>query len=166
MLSVAYSSDNTDYRAALSFDVGDSSMIYGQVATGYKAGGNNARPFFPSQLNAFEPETLDSYEIGFKSTFGGNLRLNAAIFWNDYTAIQLPTNVCAWAPPGQQTPCASQNNVGDAEVYGAEVEAEWHLGDGFTLDASYSFLDFEYQTHRSGCDGRHARHDHSLHARE
>ena len=38
------------------------------------------------------PETLDSYEIGFKSTFGGNLRLNAAIFWNDYTAIQLPTN--------------------------------------------------------------------------
>ena len=85
LLSVAYSSDNTDYRAALSFDVGDSSMIYGQVATGYKAGGNNARPFFPSQLNAFEPETLDSYEIGFKSTFGGNLRLNAAMFWNDYT---------------------------------------------------------------------------------
>ncbi len=92
------------------------------------------------------PETLDSYEIGFKSTFGGNLRLNAAIFWNDYTAIQLPTNVCAWAPPGQQTPCASQNNVGDAEVFGAEIEAEWHIGDGFTLDASYSILDFEYQT--------------------
>ncbi len=54
LLSVEYSSDNTDYRAALSFDVGDSSMIYGQVATGYKAGGNNARPFFPSQLNAFD----------------------------------------------------------------------------------------------------------------
>ena len=121
-------------------------MIYGQIATGYKAGGNNARPFFPSQLNAFKPETLDSYEFGFKTTLGGNVRLNAAIFWNDYVDIQLPTTVCAWAPPGQQTPCASQNNVGDAEVWGVEFEAEWHPTDAFTLDASLSTLDFEYQT--------------------
>ena len=90
LLSVAYSSDNTDYRAALSFDVGDDTMVYGQVATGYKAGGNNARPFFPSQLNAFTPETLDSYEVGVKTILGGRLRLNAAVFWNDYTEIQLP----------------------------------------------------------------------------
>jgi iron complex outermembrane recepter protein len=145
-LAVAYSSDNTDWRVALSRDVGDSSMIYGQVSTGYKAGGNNARPFFPSQLNAFKPETLDSYEVGFKSTLGGNARLNGAIFWNDYTDIQLPTTECAWAPPGQRTPCASQNNVGDAEVWGIEIEAEWHPTDALTIDASVSHLDFEYQT--------------------
>ena len=121
-------------------------MVYGQASTGYKAGGNNARPFFPSQLNAFDPETLDSYEFGVKSTLGGNTRLNAAVFWNDYAAIQLPTTVCAWAPPGQQTPCASQNNVGDAEVWGVEFEAEWHPTDALTIDLSYSHLDFEYQT--------------------
>jgi iron complex outermembrane receptor protein len=144
LLPVSYSSENTDWRVALSYDVGDSTMVYGQVSTGYKAGGNNARPFFPSQLNAFEPETLDSLEFGVKSTLGGNVRLNAAIFSNDYQEIQLPTNVCAWAPPGQQTPCASQNNVGDADVWGYEVEAEWHASDSFTLDASYSYLDFEY----------------------
>ena len=146
LLSVAYSSDNTDWRAALSYDLGDASMIYGQVATGYKAGGNNARPFFPSQLNAFDPETLDSYEFGMKSTFGGELRLNWAVFFNEYSAIQLPTTVCAWALPGQETPCASQNNVGDAEVWGVELEAEWHPGDRTTIDFSYSHLDFEYQT--------------------
>jgi iron complex outermembrane receptor protein len=144
LLSVAYSSENTDWRVALSYDVGDSTMVYGQVSTGYKAGGNNARPFFPSQLNAFKPETLDSLEFGIKSTLGGNVRMNAAIFSNDYQEIQLPTNVCAWAPPGQQTPCASQNNVGDADVWGYEFEAEWHPTDSFMLDASYSFLDFEY----------------------
>jgi iron complex outermembrane receptor protein len=146
LLPVSYSSDSTDYRVALSYDVGDSSMIYGQIATGYKAGGNNARPFFPSQLNAFEPETLDSYELGFKSTFGGALRLNGAVFWNDYVDIQLPTTVCTWALPGQQTPCASQNNVGDAEVWGVELEAEWQPSDALTLDASLSHLNFEYQT--------------------
>jgi iron complex outermembrane receptor protein len=144
--SVSYSSDNTDWRVALSRDLGDSSMVYGQISTGYKAGGNNARPFFPSQLNAFKPETLDTYEVGFKTTMGGNARLNAAVFWNDYADIQLPTTVCAWAPPGQQTPCASQNNVGDAEVWGVELEAEWHPTDAFTIDASLSHLNFEYQT--------------------
>ena len=47
-------------------------MVYGQMATGYKAGGNNARPFFPSQLNAFKPETLDSIESASRRTLGGN----------------------------------------------------------------------------------------------
>jgi iron complex outermembrane receptor protein len=146
LLPVVYSSDNTDWRVALSYDLSDATMIYGQVSTGYKAGGNNARPFFPSQLNAFKPETLDSYEFGLKSTLGGNTRLNAAVFWNEYAEIQLPTTVCTWAPPGQQTPCASQNNVGDAEVWGFEFEAEWHPTDALTFDASFSHLDFEYQT--------------------
>jgi iron complex outermembrane receptor protein len=145
-LSVAYSSNNTDYRVALSHDLGDSTMVYVQASTGYKAGGNNARPFFPSQLNAFKPETLDSYEFGVKSTVGGQARINAAVFSNTYDDIQLPTTVCAWAPPGQQTPCASQNNVGDADVWGAELEVEWHPGDSLSIDASLSHLDFEYQS--------------------
>jgi iron complex outermembrane receptor protein len=144
LLSVAYSSENTDYRVALSYDLGDATMVYGQLSTGYKAGGNNARPFFPSQLNAFQPETLDSFELGMKTTLGGNTRLNMAVFSNEYADIQLFTNVCAWSPPGQQTPCASFNNVGDADVWGFEIEAEWHPGDRATIDASYSLLDFEY----------------------
>jgi iron complex outermembrane receptor protein len=143
-LGVSYSSDNTDYRIALSRDIGDATMVYGQFSTGYKAGGNNARPFFPSQLNAFKPETLDSIEVGMKSTLAGNSRLNMAFFMNDYADIQLPSNVCTWALPGQTVPCASQNNVGDADVMGFEIEAEWHPGDRATIDASYSLLDFEY----------------------
>ncbi len=76
-----------------------------------------------------------------KTTFGGNVRLNAAVFSNDYQDIQLPTTVCLWAPPGQQTPCASQNNVGDADVWGVELEAEWHPTDALSIDASYSKLE-------------------------
>jgi iron complex outermembrane receptor protein len=143
-LNVAYASDNTDWRIALSHDLGDATMIYVQAATGYKAGGNNARPFFPSQSHAFLPETLDSFEVGVKSTLGGNTRLNAAVFSNSYDDIQLPTNVCYWAPVNEQTPCASQDNIGDADVWGFEVEAEWHPTDQFSLDAAYGFLDFEY----------------------
>ena len=145
MLSVAYSSDRLDYRAAISFDVNEDVMVYGQLASGYKAGGNNARPFFPSQLNAFDPEELTTLEVGMKSTLAEQLRFNVSAFLNDYSDIQLPTNVCAWADPGQQVPCASQNNVGDADVWGVEVETEWRPTDALTLDASYSHLNFEYQ---------------------
>jgi iron complex outermembrane receptor protein len=145
-ISVAYSSDRTDWRTAVSYDVTDDIMVYGQFASGYKAGGNNARPFFPSQLNAFEPEKLVTYEFGMKSMLADRVRFNVSTFWNDYSAIQLPTTVCAWADPGQETPCASQNNVGDADVWGVEFEAEWHPGDRATIDASYSVLDFEYKT--------------------
>jgi len=143
-LSIPYSSDNTDWRIALSRDLGDATMVYIQASTGYKAGGNNARPFFPSQSHAFNPETLDSYEVGLKTTLGGNTRLNGALFSNAYNDIQLPTNVCYWAPPTEQTPCASQDNVGDADVWGFELEAEWHPTEAFSLDAAYGYLNFDY----------------------
>jgi iron complex outermembrane receptor protein len=143
-LSVNYSSNNTDWRVALSHDLGESTMFYVQASTGYKAGGNNARPFFPSQNHAFNPETLDSLEVGIKTTLNSKVRLNAALFSNTYNDIQLPTTVCFWAPVGQQSPCASQDNIGDADVWGAELEAEWHPTDQLEMDASYGHLNFDY----------------------
>lgn len=143
-LSVDYSSDRVDWRTAISYDYSDDIMLYAQFASGYKSGGNNARPFYPSQSHAFDPEELVSYEVGMKSTWANQLRLNMAAFYNDYSAIQLPTTTCTWAPPLEQVPCASQNNVGDAEVWGFELEAEWHPTDALSFDASYSHLDFKY----------------------
>jgi iron complex outermembrane receptor protein len=138
-----FSSNHTDYRLVLSDNLNDNVMVYGQLSTGYKAGGVNARPFFPSQLHSFKPETLDSYEFGLKSTLNRTLRLNTAIFYNDYKDIQLALTNCYWAPAGQQTPCASQDNAGSAHVQGFEIEAEYNPG-RFSLDASYSLLDFKY----------------------
>ena len=152
-LAVAYSSNNTDWRVALSHDVGESTMFYVQASTGYKAGGNNARPFFPSQSHAFSPETLDSFEVGVKTTLNGKLRLNVALFSNTYSDIQLPTYVCFWAPAGQQTPCASQDNIGDADVWGAELEAEWHPTDQFLARRVVRLSQFQGHENRSRCDG-------------
>lgn len=78
--SVAYSSDRLDYRLALDYDLTEDVMVYAQIASGYRAGGNNARPFYPSQINAFEPEELINYEIGVKSVLADQLRLNASAF--------------------------------------------------------------------------------------
>lgn len=142
--SVSYSSDRFDYRVALDYDFTEKVMGYVQIATGYRAGGNNARPFYPSQINAFEPEQLTNYEVGIKSTLFDQLRLNASVFFNDYTDIQLNINDCYFAPEGEQSPCASQDNVGDAEVKGFELEGMWHPTNAFSIDFSYAYLDFEY----------------------
>ncbi len=143
-ISIAYASDRMDYRLAIDYDITENVMIYGQFATGYKAGGNNARPFFPTQLHATEPEELTNYEIGFKSTLFDQLRLNGAIFYNDYKEIQLMVSECSWAPAGQQTPCASVANVGDAEVKGFELEALWRPTKAISVDFAYAYIDFEY----------------------
>jgi iron complex outermembrane receptor protein len=145
-ISIGYSSNHFDYRGALSYDITDNIMVYGQIATGYKAGGNNARPFYPTQLHATEPEELTNYEVGVKSTLFERLRLNADVFYNDYTDMQLMVSVCKWAPAGQQTPCASVANVGDAKVKGLELEALWYPTKEITIDFSFAYINFKYKT--------------------
>jgi iron complex outermembrane receptor protein len=138
-LQDSFKGDRVDWRVALDYRWTDDFMTYGQVSTGYKGGGVNPRPFLPNQLKAFDPETLTTYEIGFKSDlFDNRMRFNTSVFYNDYQDIILTLNAC----PGP--PCAQPNNIGEAEVKGIEIETEIHPTDRFLIDTSVSYLDFEY----------------------
>jgi iron complex outermembrane recepter protein len=85
----------------LSYRFTDDVMTYLSWANGYKAGGFNlARVTDPAALNPLAPildtsfpeETVNSYELGFKSTFANRtVRLNAALFRQDYSNFQLNT---------------------------------------------------------------------------
>ena len=146
-ISAEFDSEQTDYRVALDYHFTEDFMTYGQVATGYKGGGVNPRPFFIVQIETFEPEEMETYEIGFKSTlFDDRMRLNAAIFFNDYSNIVLEQLACELPfPPFFGPPCLQPGNVGSADVKGAELETEIRLGGGFSFDGSISYIDFEYQ---------------------
>jgi iron complex outermembrane receptor protein len=101
------------------------------------------------QVLPFEPETLTSYELGFKSTLLDNtLRLNAAVFTTEYKDIQLVLGQCEVPtfvdPDGIAAPCLKPGNVGDADIEGFELEVEWYITDSLLFDASASTLDFEY----------------------
>ena len=145
-----FADDRIDYRAGVDYAWTDDFMTYFQVSTGYKGGGVNPRPFFLEQMKPFGPEELTTFEIGFKSTLLDNrMRLNGAGFFNDYTDIQLNLSACerpAGPPfngvPG--APCAAPRNVGDADVWGAELEMEYYPIEAIALDASISWLDFQY----------------------
>jgi len=148
-LFAEFEDTQTDWRVAANWNATEDSMLYASVATGYKGGGVNPRPFFPDQLKTFNSETLTAYELGWKSTlFDYHLKLNAAVFYTEYEDIQLILTQCElplfFNPAGFGPPCLKPANVGDAEIKGVELEATWYITEDFLIDAMASFLDFEY----------------------
>jgi iron complex outermembrane recepter protein len=151
-----FEGNRLDWRAVADYRFSDQLLAYASVSTGYKGGGVNPRPFFgPSsgecsalppgviapcnQLKAFNPETLTTYEIGFKADLlDRRLRLNGAGFFNKYEDIILSLSACPGAP------CIQPNNVGAADVKGLELEILAYPVDGLSLDGSIALLDFEY----------------------
>jgi iron complex outermembrane receptor protein len=141
----SYEGSKIDYRANVDYRWNESLMTYAGVATGFKGGGSNPRPFFATQVQPFDKETLTAYEIGAKTDLlNRRLRLNASAFFNEYKDIQLTRLSCPeFSPPGLGGLCALPTNGGDAEVKGVELESELRFG-GLQADASFSWLDFEY----------------------
>jgi iron complex outermembrane receptor protein len=135
-----YEGDKIDYRAGFEYQWTPNLMTYLQYSTGFKGGGVNPRPFVAEQAVSFEPETLKASELGIKSDlFDRRLRVNAAVFFNQYEDIIFTNN--------QPTPNSAANatpvNAGDADVKGAELEIDVRLFAGLSIQAAASYLDFE-----------------------
>lgn len=140
-----FEGDRLDYRFALDYQWSPDFMTYAQVATGYKGGGVNPRPFINTQVVPYEPEDLTSYEAGFKSTLaGGRVTLNGAAFYGDYANFQGTLARCDSLSPFPGFPCTQSTNVGDAKIKGLELEVFAEPVDGFTIDGSLGYLDFQY----------------------
>jgi iron complex outermembrane receptor protein len=151
---------NWDYKAGIDYRLTPEVMAYGQWSTGFRGGGINARPLFSNQRGIFQPETLNAYELGLKTTFfDRRVRVNVAAFLNKYDDIVIDTSSPYFNPdlPVDENP-ASPNynpaagtfpanvpiNAGSANIKGVEIEAFLEPLPGLTIDASYSTLDFEY----------------------
>lgn len=141
-LSGTFKGDRVDYRIGANYAVIDDVMVYAQISTGYKGGGINPRPSAPDQVRTFGPETLTTYEAGFKSElFDRRMRLNGAVFLNDYTDMQLVRYQC---PDSVVLSCSVPSNAGNAEILGFELETFVEPVDGLQIDGSVGYLDFDY----------------------
>ena len=151
-----------DWRIVTDYRFSDEFMVYASVATGYKGGGINPRPFFgPSagpcppfsynpdgsvipappcnQIGPFNPETLTTFEGGFKSDFfDRRVRLNGALFFNKYNDIIFILSACP------SSPCIKPVNVGKADVWGFELETTIRPVDGLLIDGSMGYIHVNY----------------------
>src|SRR5690606_15764171 len=145
----SFKGDRTDWRVVGDYRFTPGLLAYASVSTGFKGGGVNPRPFAADQRLPFTPETLTTYEVGFKSDFlDRRVRLNGAAFLNKYEDIILGKTVCRES--SVPTPCLRPDNIGKADVKGFELEATIRPGGGLSLDASLSYLDFEYTSESQG----------------
>ena len=114
--------------------------IYASYAQGWRSGGFSTRANNPTQLT-YEPENVDSYEVGFKSDLmDGKVRLNLTAFYTDVQDAQF--SVVLQDPnqaPGTNT--VINNHGGDLKVKGIEVDLIAQLHDNFMIVMSFGSQD-------------------------
>jgi iron complex outermembrane receptor protein len=141
-------SDKPTWLLGLDYKPTDDVLIYGKYARGYRAGGvfSNA----PIDHRTFEPEKVDNYELGLKTTFRGPVRgtFNVAAFYNDFSDQQLQFGFDAKVDPvtGASAPVSPTTaiiNAGQSRIYGAEVDTSITPLEGLTLELSYTYLKAE-----------------------
>lgn len=105
------------WQAAADYDLNDDTLLYVRGGTGFRSGGFNgsARDIPSIETGGFDIEEALSVEGGVKSDlFDGQLRLNTAYFWVEYTGLQFAVT--------QSDGTITTTNV-EATVHGLEVEA-------------------------------------------
>ena len=122
----------------LSYRWNNSLMTYFTYSEGFKSGGYTQRIFPPEfSTPSFDPEFVKSYEGGFKfDGWNDRLRFNVAVFYTDYTDLQLLV-----ADPSRFGPFVS--NAGDAEVIGVEMEALLNPAEGWYITGSAGMTDID-----------------------
>jgi iron complex outermembrane recepter protein len=140
-LSSDYSNSRSDTlytgKAQLDFHLSPDFLAYAGVNRGVKGGGYTA-PLFPLFITdlstlTFKPETLTSYEAGFKSEyFDHRLRVNGAAYYYDYKDYQALL----------YTISLEQLIVNaDARHVGGELEVDWAPTPAWRFGAGVAYVD-------------------------
>jgi iron complex outermembrane receptor protein len=155
-------------RASLSFKPNRDHNMYVSYSRGFKGGGFDPRgqstqapdangngvrdPQEIYEFMAFDPETVDSYELGWKgAVFNRRLRFGAALFQADYKDVQVPgSSGCVVG--GVSTFCGITTNAGKARFRGFELETNLLVAESFAAASdrlnfagSLGYLDAEYR---------------------
>lgn len=157
-------------RVSISFKPTPDHNIYASFSQGFKGGGFDPRGVGVNapDLNAngtredseiaaflsFRPESVDSYEIGYKaSLFDRRLSLALAAFRMDYSDVQIPGS-SGCVVNGLPTFCGVITNAGKARFQGVELEATARVTDGLTLSGALGYIDAEYKEYITQIAGR------------
>ncbi len=131
--------DDTNVLANVAYNLTDDLMAYFTFSTGYKSGGFDQRfaAIVPEgRPSVYQPETVDSYELGLKSDwFDSTLRLNAALFFTDYEDLQIII---------RESFNPITFNGGTAEIKGGELEMTWVPTDNWYITAALGYIDASY----------------------
>ncbi len=136
------SNQNVSYRVGLDYHLRPEVLLYGSVASGYKAGIYYGQP---AQVQVdwgyVQPETNLTSELGIKSRFlDDTVQLDADVF--DSVIRNRQSSLSLWAGPvGTQPLIAGLGNVPRSRIDGVEAELDWRPVRGLEIHLAATRLD-------------------------
>jgi iron complex outermembrane receptor protein len=130
------------WLADIDYKPTDDILVYAKYSRGYRAGG--VFPNAPQQFRTFDPEKVDAYEAGLKTSFRGPVSgtFDVSGFYNNFSDQQLQLGFGPnQAVFSSAAPTTALINAGKSRIYGAEVEASINPFRGFNVQGSYTYLD-------------------------
>jgi len=126
----------------LQYQASRDAMLYASYTRGFKAGGFNGSDTTGNPANIpFQPEYVNAYEIGLKSTWlNDTLLANLDVFRSDYTDLQVVVEEGYNTGNG----VAVVRNAAQARSQGVEFEGQWVTSELFRLIANVTYLDAYY----------------------
>ena len=136
-----YTATDVSGRIGLDYTGWENALVYLSFAKGFKSGNFQGQlTFNPADLAPFEAEEVLSYEVGFKGRLADNaVYLTVAAFFYDYENAQIYGSI--YTEPID--PLFGIDNLGDAEVVGAELDLSWQVTAALGMHVGLGLLDTE-----------------------
>jgi len=148
------SSSRPTWLIGLDFKPTEDILLYAKYLRGYRQGAINTNNV---GLEIVEPEKVDTYEIGAKTSFRGAVPgyFNIAAFYNDFTDQQLAVNSVINRGPNGDPALGHRGsidfqgvipnaqpivNAGKSRIWGIEIDASVRPFEGFKLNVGYAYL--------------------------
>lgn len=129
--------DDVSFKVGADYKFDNGTLVYGSYSTGFKSGGFNTRYLVPvPAVVSFDPETLETFEVGLKwQGLDNRVRANLAAFTSQYDDIQLVV---------YDSGAPLTRNAGSADIKGLEAEFTAIVTNGLELSVGTGFTDAEY----------------------
>lgn len=138
------------FKFNTSWDITDSALVYFTYSQGYRNGGVNSVPeCTPEQIASddqqlcaladevlIDPDKIDNYEIGYKGLIGERVSVTSALYYIDWTDLQVATTTVNGSLP-------ITGNGSAAVSKGLELQGRWMITDNLDLDFSYAYTQAE-----------------------
>ncbi|RKS86293.1 TonB-dependent receptor [Sphingosinicella microcystinivorans] len=120
----------------------DNGMVYASYSKGFRSGGYNGRGTDSFNMGPYQPETVESYEAGFKTQWADNrVRFNLSAFSMNYSNKQEDV---VFPDPVSVTVTVVQN-AARARIRGFEAEFQAVPADGLTFGVNVGHLNAKYR---------------------
>jgi len=136
------SDDVVTYRFAVRQELNPDMSVYASYATGYKGAAFDVASSFTASkaANPALPETVNSYELGFRGALlDGLAQVALTGFWTDYNDFQRQALVTSADP---NIPTENRlTNVGKLRTKGVELEVRTNPAEGLQVNGYLAYID-------------------------